>query len=252
MNQFRLKGLLVCALFFAAAQAHAIVNVEVGLGGVQYSPEGTLGYKGIALDVKNDLGYDKIKRFTGRVKVDFPIVPGIYLQANPMKFEGTGSKTVGFQFGDRVFTAGVPITSSLNLDQYDLALFYTIPFLKTATNEILNVELGLNGRYIDFKGELTQPTLALSESKSQALGIPMGYLGLHISPLDFLKLETELRGVAYGGNRYIDLAARLKMKILRYGFVAGGYKHQNIVIDQNDIKADLRIGGPFVEAGIDF
>ncbi len=252
MKNTRLKLALVGVLVLAASRAFALVNVEVGLGGVQYMPEGNLGYKGIVLDVKSDLGYEKINRFTGRVKVDLPIIPSIYLQANPISFEGTGSKNISFQYGDRTFTANVPFTSSLMLDNYDLALYYSIPFLKTVTNEVLNVELGLNARYINFKSEIKQPLTGLSESKSQAIGVPMGYLGLHISPIDFLKLETELRGVGYGGNRYVDFAARLKFIFLKLGFVAGGYKYQNIVIDQNDIKSDLRFSGPMVEAGVEF
>ncbi len=107
MKKARLKFALVCILLMAASRAQALVNVEVGLGGVQYEPEGNFGYKGIVLDAKSDLGYDKIKRFTGRVKISVPIIPSFYLQANPMNFEGTGSKNINFQFGDRVFTAGV-------------------------------------------------------------------------------------------------------------------------------------------------
>jgi hypothetical protein len=65
-------------------------------------------------------------------------------------------------------------------------------------------------------------------------------------------LEGELRGIGYGSSRYIDIASRLKFKFLKLAFVSGGYKYQNIRIDQSDIKTDLMFGGPTVELGIDF
>lgn len=252
MTQNLRRIILSVALLLGAQASHAVVNVEVGLGGTRQKPEGTMGYKGIDLDVASELGYGQITAFTGRVKLDIPIVPSIYLQAHPMKFEGTGTKNVNFQFGDRVFNANVPFQSSLRLDHYDLTLFYSLPFLKLATNEILNVELGLNARYVNFEGNINQTTSGISETKKQELVVPMGYLGLQVSPVDMLSLEGELKGIAYGSNQYVDALARLKVKVFKIIFVGGGYKHQSIILDRDSARANLRIGGPFVEAGIDF
>jgi hypothetical protein len=36
------------------------------------------------------------------------------------------------------------------MDHYDVALYYSIPFLKTATLGIFNIEAGLNARIFDL------------------------------------------------------------------------------------------------------
>ena len=61
------------------------------------------------------------------------LIPNIYLMATPMEFEATGSKSVNFTFGDRTFTGNTNFTSSLQLDHYDIAFYYGLPFVKTAT-----------------------------------------------------------------------------------------------------------------------
>ena len=231
------------------------LNIVVGLGYHLSDPEGGFNYKGLVpLDIKSDLKYDKYSAFTGRVKLELPVpfLPNLYVQAMPLRFDGTGAKNIPFQFGDQSFNANVPFTSSLKLDQYDLALYYGLPFLRTATLDKVAIDLGFNLRMIDFKGEITQAATGFTQSKSQALPVPMGYIGLRLSPIDFLSLEAELRAIGYGGNQYSDGVVKLKTKILKLGFFAAGYKFQNIKIDQNDIHADLHFTGPLAEIGIDF
>ena len=82
-----------------------------------------------------------------RAKVELPLIlPNIYLMYTPMSFDGTGSKNVTFTYGNQTFNANAPIQSKLTLDHIDLALFYPVPLLKTATLGKLNAELGLNVR----------------------------------------------------------------------------------------------------------
>ena len=243
---------------FSPSAAHAF-GVDVSVQGEQITPDGNLGYKAQNLpsnhlDLQNDLGYSKINTFTARVKVEWPVplIPNIYLQATPMKFDGNGIRSQSFTYGDQTFQQGVPYTSTLQLDHYDLGIFYGIPFLKTATDGILNVDWGLNVRLIDFKANVTQPNTGLSQSESRAVPVPMGYVGLQVKPIDLITVNAELRGIGYGDSRYVDLVAGARVKVFMMLYVGGGYKYQNLKINYQDIDSDLRFGGPFVEIGASF
>ncbi|OGR88001.1 MAG: hypothetical protein A3A86_06770 [Elusimicrobia bacterium RIFCSPLOWO2_01_FULL_60_11] len=229
------------------------MGAEVSLGGNQIYPWGYMSFKGESLDMRNDLNYGQLNTFVGRARIDTPLfLPNIYLIANPMKFEGTSVRAVSFTYGDKTFTAAVPFTSSLRLDHYDLTLFYGVPFLKTATDGVLQADLGINVRYLDFKAEFSQPQTGISESKALAIPVPMGYLALRVSPIKKLSIEGELQGIAYGSSRYYDAMGRVKYRVMKLLFVAGGYSFQNIKIDQSDVHTDLRFGGPTAELGMEF
>ena len=149
------------------------------------------------------------------------------------------------------FSANVPFNSTLKLDHYDLTLFYGIPFLKTVSKGKLNVELGLNARIIDFKAEISQPQTFLSQSKSLTIPVPMGHFAFQFKPVKKISIDGELKGIAYGSNRYYDVTGRVKFKIVKLLFLSGGYKYQNIKIDQREVKSDLRFGGPLLEIGLE-
>ncbi|HEY6012297.1 MAG TPA: hypothetical protein VIX18_12610, partial [Nitrospirota bacterium] len=96
--QVYLVCLFVLAALVAPYRAFAFIGLEVGVGGWQQNPSGTMAYKGIIatdnLDLENDLKYDKETKAMVRVKAELPLIlPNLYFMATPMSFEGTGSKT---------------------------------------------------------------------------------------------------------------------------------------------------------------
>lgn len=245
---FVLLTLVFCALDISAFE------VETGVGISQITPSGNFSYKGIALDLKNDLKYDKVSNFTGRVRLDLPLfLPNLYISATPLKFDATGSKTVPFQFGNiPSFSANVPFTSTLKLDHYDFTLFYGIPFIETVTDEKLRIDVGLNLRIIDFKAEINQTQTGLNESKKLAVPVPMGFLALQLKPIEKLSVNSEVKAIAYGKSRYYDVNALVKYRILKFLFIGVGYKIQNITIDQSDVHTELEFSGPAAEVGFIF
>jgi outer membrane protein len=256
LGSFLLSAVLSGTLF--SLPLHAF-GVDVSVQGEQITPSGNLGYKAQGfpsnrLSLQDDLGFDKVNTMTARIRVEWPIplIPSIYLQATPLKFSGSGARSASFQYGDRVFSAAVPYSTSLKLDHYDFGIFYGVPFLKTATNGILDVDWGINLRVVDYKAEVLQPTTGLSESKSQTVPVPMGYLGLRVSPIDPVTVYGELRGIGYADNRYVDLAAGAKVKVFMFAYVGAGYKYQNFKINYADVDSDLRFGGPYAEVGVSF
>ncbi|NOZ26248.1 MAG: TIGR04219 family outer membrane beta-barrel protein [Nitrospirae bacterium] len=243
-------------MFLATPDRTYALGLEAAAGFWNQAPSGDLQYsgalgEGTKLDLKEDLNYDSKSRPYLRVKADLPLfLPNIYFIATPMKYEGEGTKDFSFTFGDKTFSGSVPFNSELRADHYDVAVYYSVPFLNTATAGSLNVELGLNLRIIDFEAKVTQG--AISETASYTIPIPMVYAGVQLEPVDLFSIEAELRGITYGSNSYYDLIGRMKVKPVGPLFIAGGYRYEKIKIDHNDVYASMEFKGPFIEAGVSF
>jgi len=187
--------------------------------------------------------------------VDLPVVPSVYLMASPSEFDGDGLKDVDFSFGDYDFSGTEPFYSKVTLNQYDIGLYYSIPLLKTATLKKLNIDVGLNARILDIKGEIEQDSTvygSVKESASETVPVPMLFLAAQFTPIERIALEAEGRGISIGGNTVLSLIARLRVKVFGPTFAAAGYRYDAIDIDEDDVKLDTNIAGPFFEAGVKF
>lgn len=251
-------GLLTLALTPGAASA---TGVELSVGVWNQAPKGDISFKATRgqdnLNIQDNLKYSDETRIFGRVKIDTPLFfPNIYLMATPLEFSKNGVKNTSFQFGNVSFAANVPFTSDLKLDHYDIGLTYGVPALKTATREILNVDLGLDARIIDFKTRVTGQDavsgLIVTDSKALVIPMPMLYLGFQVKPVKWGAAEGEVRGIAYGKNHYYDIIGRVKFKPFGPVFAATGYRYEKVNIDTDDVKAKASFGGPFGEIGIEF
>ncbi len=252
MKRAYLGSLILSVLLLLLSTTYSYaVGLEISAGYWKQDPSGDISYKGESLDVEDNLKYDSEKKPFFRAKLQTPLfLPNIYLMATPMKFEETGSKDINFRFGDTTFTANVPFDSMVKLNHYDIGLYYSLPFINTATAGVLNMELGINARIIDLKAEVSQGNL--SESKSFTLPVPMLYAAVQLNPAGFLSIEAEGRGIAYSSNHYYDLIGRVKIKPIGPLFIGGGYRYEKIKIDHSDVEASIKFKGPFVEVGMSF
>lgn len=253
------KLIPIFILFFMlmVPTASYALGLEFAVGGWKQSPKGDLSYEPLTtndeLDLERDAKYDDETRFSGRLKIDMPLlIPNIYLMASPMEFDGTGSKAASFKFGDDTFSANVPFYSKLTLDHYDIGLYYGIPFIKTASAETVNFDVGLNVRIYDLELELRQDATSLEESEDFTLPLPMLYLALQIEPVDFLAIEAEARGISISGNKLYSLIGRVKFNLFGPVFAAAGYRYDRLKIDEEDVEVDIDFSGPFIEAGFKF
>ncbi|MFN3975899.1 MAG: TIGR04219 family outer membrane beta-barrel protein [Aquificaceae bacterium] len=245
-----LSKALLTAGFFVSSSVFAL-GIEGSIGSWSQDPGGYISYRGDSLDVDKELRYGKKSKPMARLKLQTPfILPNLYLMATQSKFSGEGVKEVPFRFGDKIFQANVPFYSEAQLNHYDIALYYNLPFLRTLTGGILNAELGVNARVLDLKARVRQNNL--DESKSITAPVPMVYAGVGIKPIGFVSLEGELRGIAYGGNHYYDTIARLKIKPINQLFISGGYRWQELKVDVSDVKSKIKLKGTFVEGGFEF
>lgn len=252
--------LLFCLIFILSIPATSYAwEFEIAGGAWYQKPSGTFSFdkttKADDLDLEDDLNYDKQWEAFGRLIIDTPLFfPNIYLMYTPMKWDEKGSKSVNFNFGKIEFQADVPFDSELKNNHFDVGLFWGLPFIRTATADILNIDLGLNIRFMDVKAEVAQKVLGLKDSRDYFLPLPMLYTGMQIKPLKYIDLEFEGRGIGYSGNHYVSLTGRLKVKPELFGpvFVAGGYRYDDITLDYQNIDLNAEFYGPFVEVGLHF
>ena len=249
-------GLVVSCLAVSEPDA---AGVEIALGGWQQALSGTLGYKALSsgdiLDLERDLNFDDETRVTGRIKIDMPaFLPNIYLTGAPAEFEGVGGKTISFTFGDTSFNANAVLTSKLTVNQYDVALYYGLPFVKQASAGVFNIDLGINVRILDLEATVTGESGAatVTERNSITLPVPMAYVAFQIVPMDRLSFEAEGRGISIGGNKLYSLTGRVRYQFAGPVFIAGGYRFDKLDVDEDDVVADVDIQGPFIEAGLKF
>lgn len=254
-------GLLLCLIFMLSFPAVSFgldgFGLEIAGGAWYQSPNGDMSFDSTSnadnLDIESNLNYKDEWQPNGRLIIDLPLFfPNIYLMYTPMNWDETGLKNVQFKFGDKIFDADVEFDSKLQMDHFDAGLFWGLPFIKAATNDILNIDLGLNVRVINFEAELHQRATGLKESIDYTLPLPMLYTGVQIEPVKYLALELEGRAIAWSGNHYFSFTGRLKVRPFGPFFVAAGYRYDNVTIDYKDVDVDASFQGPFAEAGFEF
>ena len=245
--------LLVTAAVMVPGRSFALlglVSVEGAVGGFLASPSGTFQYDGgTDGDVESLIGLDDEFLPAARLRVELPLmIPNVYLMATPMKFEGDISGHYSFKGVDY----GAGDEASLTLNQYDAALFYSIPFLGMATLGRVGVDVGLNLRMIDLEAEMTDSATGAVESESMNLPVPLLFVAAQLNLIGGFALEAEVRGMDVGYARVLSAIGRVKYNTMGPMFVAAGYRHEEVSIDEDDIEADITFAGPFAEVGFSF
>ena len=248
---FPLMGIIF--LFLQTPGARAF-DMEGAIGIWSQEPSGTVRLEDTVqadtLDIEDDLRYDREDNLMARLRLDLPaFFPNLYLMATRVDFDGTGSRNEPFRFGDELFLAG-SFESKLKYDHYDISIFYSIPLVKTATLNTLNIDLGLNGRVVDLEAQVLQGARSAREDFTRF--VPMLFAAAQVRPVKFLSIEGEFRGLAIDSQHIVDLIGRVKVKPVAFLFIAGGYRFQDIEVDQDDIMADFTLEGPFAEVGAEF
>lgn len=197
--------------------------------------------------IADNRDFDEDTQFFGRSIVDMSqYLPNICIMATPIKYEGTNINSMRLEFGDESVKNDV-----VDLNALDIDLYYGIPFVKTASHDRLNVDLGINLRSIDFEDPIEKDPIRRA-AESFMLPIPMVFAAVHFHPLDVLALEAEGRGISIGGKKSYGLTGRFRWKTYGPIYAAGGYRFSRYEIDTDGTVVNTEISGPFVEAGLSF
>jgi outer membrane protein len=268
MKKLTFLGLGSIFLLAGSSKAWQLTDFEMSIGVIQQKPRGYVSYKPLQdvdkIDVKNDahLG-DKTKPWVKlKLEHSIPVLPNIKLAYMPMKFDGSGVLTRDINWGGHTYQANADFNLSVKLDRVDTTLYYNLPFVKTATNGKLDVELGLNIRTVMFDGKLSgkekNTNQSISKSKSITLPIPMGHLAAEIRSINQVSLVGELNYISYSNDTYYDYAVGLRLNSHGFvqtklkPFVEVGYRYEKLKLDEESVKADLKVKGLYALVGLRF
>ncbi|MDX1801933.1 MAG: TIGR04219 family outer membrane beta-barrel protein [Marinobacter sp.] len=202
--------------------------------------------KGDAVDVENELNLsnDSTANLTAYIEHPIPVLPNVRL--NYTRIQQSGQGNVGAQ-GYENLVGNTQTQSDLDLKQIDVTLYYEL------LDNWVNLDLGLTARSLD--GDLVvrdrsglQP---VSRTHVKAV-VPMGYISARFDlPFTGVSVGAEGNGIAYSGDSIYDLNAygQYEMSLLR---LRAGYRQQSINYEDNDNTLDIKLGGPFVSAGLTF
>ena len=227
---------------------------------MSYQAKGANDY----LDLKNDAHFSqKTQPYIGvRITNNLPILPNLKLDYMPMKFSGSGTLNRQITFGGTTYQANANFNLNAKLNRFDILAYYHLPFISTATKDMLKIRLGLNVRVVDFSESFTGTEVntnqTVTESKSLTVPVPMGHVGVTFSPIKQVSLVGDLNYVSYGSNDYYNYNAGLRLspvglfKSAIVPFIQVGYRYEKLKIDQSSVYADVKVKGPYALIGIEF
>ena len=148
----------------------------------------------------NHFGNQDRSLLDGRLTFDYPLFfPNLYVMANSFAFDASNHWNIRMFMDESEPTSQKSSASQITLSEYDLALYYDGPLVRTITADMLNIDLGLNVRAVDFEGNQTHEQFG-SSSKNFIVPIPMVFGAFQFQPLHTLALEAEGRGIEQAEN----------------------------------------------------
>lgn len=244
-----LASLTLSAISFSA-QAD-FIGLQIGGGGWNHDPSGDFRYKStndISVDLNTDLHMtDKTE---GYFYVSFehpvPILPNVRLMGTKLENSGSGQLSKEIVFDGVTYPATDNLTSTLNLNQTDLTLYWEL------LDNVVSFDFGLNIKKIDGEavliGDATGTTTA---TFSQT--IPMLYLMAGVSPWEGIFIGAEGSMVKYSGSTISDFTAKVSYTTSFLLGIEGGYRKQVYTLDDLDSAyADMEFSGPFLGAYLKF
>ncbi len=237
--------------------------LELAVGAWSQNIDGNLSYNLFTngsdkADVADDLDFEDDVRGVGYLKLELPILPSLYLGFTPMEFKGYNTMDRSFTFGRYTFLEDRPLKSKIELNHFDIGLYYSLIFDEFAYMKKIKVDLGLNLRTAELDVAVTGSVNTdngekrIRESEDYTLPIPMLYGAIQITPAKRFSLEIEGRGVTLGGDYLVSLLSKIKFRINETVFIAAGYRYDDIRLDEDDLDVDSSVSGLFFETGVAF
>ncbi len=257
-----IKKLALTALLTASTLHADMLGGEISLGMYSHSPSGSASYTesftgiGTSADLEDTLHWSDAEdiMFKAYFEHPLPFIPNIKFGFSNLSHDGQGEVTE-FRWGGIELPQG-EIASSLDLNMYDLTLYYEL------LDNWVEVDAGLTLRYIE--GNIAVNTLATfssfsttvtSESTDFDTFIPMLYGKARFNiPSTDISLQLEANAISYEESTLYDYELSARYTLALGLGLEGGYK--SIHIESEDLtdglKADIDFSGFYASVVWDF
>lgn len=243
------KFFLVLAFAFlmpAISDAFPGADVDVSVGYEYPKPSGSITLKNPSgtqqtFDAVNDLNLGSGNDFIAKIDINhsLPILPNIYVHHLPVEVSGDKNGT----------------HSELKMEQNDVGLYYNLPFIKEATDDALDLKLGINARIVNLNAEMKAPPPTGDFSANFSTVIPMIYAGVDFKPIHLISISAEIKTLPLGASSLTEYAAELRVHPTHAFYLAGGYFNYNLKIDPSLATGapptNFTLAGPYFVVGLE-
>jgi len=248
-----LPVLLLVSFFFPA---QALSDIGAGVRGMYWFPNLSAtaqtvlaGVPETKFDLKDDLGVNDENFPSGEAFFRFGRLH-LRVGYTPIRYDGSETINRDIAFNGQTFQVNDNVISSLDLNMFDAEVQVDIlrPDLIAAS-----FYLGLIGKvkFIDLNMELTSTTM--TEKQDFQGPVPMVGLAAGAGFLkDILRVDARVAGMAYSGNHLYEADAFASLVPFPFFRILGGYRYIDLKVDEDDVRADVELSGPYVGAQLSF
>ena len=238
---------VLAALLSPALSAADTLGMRVGANYWDFDISGTARYKtrdpANDIDVNQDLGYNdgSLGFYYVSLEHPVPLLPNVRISRTDIDEDANGRLRQTVIFGDTTFFVNEDVSSKVQLDQTDITLYYSL------LDNIVNLDLGLNAKYIDSKARITGTTSGITQTADVSGWVPMGYAGVGVDlPLTGLAVSADGAYVKYQSSSFYDFTARVTYTSPWFVGADVGYRKIKLDLDDfDDSFADVEFDGPY-------
>lgn len=233
-------------MLLPASSAFALgpVDLELEVVGWQSSLTGETRSSGSTIDLKNDLGLDDKTAMFIRGRGHITLLGNLYVGLTPLKYDASSTLSRTITYENKTFAASTPVTTSVDLQTYDLGWTFT-----PLNIGVVSAELGANIKFIN--GDVTVKSSAQTARADFSAPVPMLKAVLRANG-PFVSAEVDGMAIAYAKNHLYDVTAQVKLNPFPFMYVAGGYRFIDVKLTDGDKFASMKNKGPFLGLGVDF
>ncbi len=218
-------------------------DLRVGLGSI----------RGTELDIERDLDLDLDKDIPiGRVTWYTGPKSRIFFEYRRAQADGEVTTTTPITFKDATFDVNARLASELEIDFYRLGWVWQ--FISLADGKF---ELGtqLEARYVDASATLEGQIGGQSASRTEDIAAPLPLIGLALDwyPIDELDIFASAVGIPeIEGASYLSAEAGVKFVPIRNLSISGGWRHEEVKVEDDEDFVDVQFTGPFAAVSLRF
>jgi len=237
---------VLTALLIPALSAADTLGVRVGANYWKYDISGTARYKSRDsandIDVNKNLGYDdgNLGYYYISLEHPVPLLPNVKISKTDIDEDANGRLSQTVVYGDIIFQADEDVSSKVQLDQTDITLYYSL------LDNVVNLDLGLNAKYIDSKARITG-AISGTQTADVSGWVPMAYAGVGADlPLTGLSVSADGAYVKYQSSSFYDFTVRATYASPWFVGADVGYRKIKLDLDDfDDSYADVEFDGPY-------